>query len=113
MPRCNSKNAKSFKISVENFKSGNVKSLFYICSCKCNDLEKCLYLARNKVPPLEHWFLNDQRSLRVMIIAGRDTLESTKLKKRIKRKEKPSQLEINRNHIQLCEMKPKILKIIH
>ena len=51
--------------SVENFKSSIVKSLFDICSCKCNDLVNCLCPARNKVPPLEHEFLHDQRTFRL------------------------------------------------
>lgn len=53
--------------------------------------------AGRKVPPLEHEFLKDQRSLRVMIIGGRDAIESKKLKKRSKRKEKSLQSELNRS----------------
>lgn len=94
---CNTKNAKSFKTSVETFRSDIVNSLFDICSCKCNDLEKCLCPPPRKVPQLEHEFLNDQRNLRVMIIGGIDAVERNKLEKRNKRNEKSLQSELNRS----------------
>lgn len=87
----NTKNAKSFKASVEKFKFDIVNSLFDICSCKCSNLENCLCVATRKVPKLEHEFLTDQRNLRAMIIGGVDLKESIKVDKRNKRNEKSKQ----------------------
>lgn len=93
---CNTKNAKSFNVSVEKFKS-DIVNLFDICSCKCRDLEKCLCPAFRKVPKLEHAFLKDQKSLRMMIMGSIDAVETKKIEKRIKRKEKSMLSELNRS----------------
>ncbi|GBL83692.1 hypothetical protein AVEN_251942-1, partial [Araneus ventricosus] len=53
--------------------------------------------APRKVPPLENEFLNDQRILRAVIIRGRDALESEKLMKRSKRKERSLHSDLNRS----------------
>uniref|UniRef100_A0A6P7F9D5 Uncharacterized protein LOC114326077 n=1 Tax=Diabrotica virgifera virgifera TaxID=50390 RepID=A0A6P7F9D5_DIAVI len=94
---CNTKNAKSFKVAVEKFRSDIDNSLFDICSCKCSELDKCLCPAPRKVPKLEHAFLTDQRNLRMMIIGGIDQAETKKIEKRNKRKEKSLQSKLSRN----------------
>lgn len=67
------KNVKTYKMSVEMFRSDIISSLFNICSCKCNDLNKSFCTAPRKVPQIEHEFLKDQKNMRVMIIGGTNT----------------------------------------
>lgn len=92
----NTKNSKSFKVSVEKFKS-DIVNLFDICLCKCKDLEKCSCPSIRKVPKVEHAFLTDQRNLRKMIIGGIDLVETKKIEKRNKRQEKSLRSELNTN----------------
>lgn len=93
------KHLKTYKVSVEKFKSNIVNNLFDICSCKC-DLNNCHCPAAKKVPPIEREFLNDQRSIRIMTIGGCDKKQTKKLEKKIERKLKSFQSVINVSHQQ-------------
>ena len=69
---------------LSNFETKCREKLFDIASCKCV-LETCKCTKADKVPKEEQGFLRDQRTIRMMIIAGTDTRTSTKLRQRRER----------------------------
>lgn len=87
--------AKSFHRDFAREKFGIRKSqylartdnLFDICSCQCQEVTKCSCPKEKKIPKLEHTFIQDQRTTRQMAIAGVDKVTTSKLQKRIERKE--------------------------
>lgn len=62
------------------------QKLFDVCSCRCKVLDKCVCEKSRKVPTKEHEFLLDQRGERKLVIGGKDQAETTKIRKREKRK---------------------------
>lgn len=88
-----SKRNENYTLKLQDYKT-ELKSLFDISACKCEDLEKCVCKKDKKVPPNEHVFLLDQRRLREMFIGCVDTKETQKLVNRARRIEQVRQREV-------------------
>lgn len=75
---------------IDEFKK-DASRLFDISKCKCVDMAAgCKCSKQDRVPPNEREFLQDQRGPRRMVIGGIDEKETSRLKKRLARKESQS-----------------------
>lgn len=64
-----SKNHKIFENVRKRFVDKNKNQLFNICTCKCEDSEKCTCPRNRRIPANEREFINDQKSARKMVFA--------------------------------------------
>ena len=78
------KGDREYNGKLQNFEKKYREKLFDIAACKC-DPESCKCPKGQKVPKEEQEFMKDQRTIRMMIIAGTDRITSTTLKKRKER----------------------------
>ena len=78
-------NLPKFKAKLANFESLLIQ-LFDAAACKCHIFDTCRCKKDAKVPKVERAFLNDQRGLRKMIIAGIDPTLTGRLVKKLARR---------------------------
>jgi hypothetical protein len=84
------KDNNNYKKHLEQFRE-DADKLFNISKCKCVDfVMNCKCEKADKVPLNEKKFLEDQRGARKMIIGNIDLVETSKLHKKISRKESES-----------------------
>lgn len=74
------------------FIQAKASKLLDICSCKCVELNECSCTKDRKVPRIEHDFLIDQRTTRVMYIADIDKPTTERMMKHTARKEREREL---------------------
>jgi len=82
-----SKRGDSYELKVKEFKEVTASKLFDIASCKCLTSVSCNCPKDRKIPIDEREFLQDQRTLRHMMIGPIDNPKTKALKRRAQRKE--------------------------
>jgi hypothetical protein len=82
------KNNDKYKTKLQIFERKSRSDLFDIAACKCQEFGACRCDKDRKVPVPEQSFLHDQRTVRLMVIAGVDVSTSKKMRKRLARKTK-------------------------
>lgn len=75
-----------YKQKLHSFRTDSRGKLFDIAACKCMGLKKCSCDKDRKVPLTEQKFLDDQRTMRLMVISSVDQSASQQLNKKLKRK---------------------------
>ena len=71
----------------------SLNSLFDIAGCQCEDMSKCTCDKEMKVPQRERDFLTDQRSTRLMQIAGVDKKVTAMMARKTSRQERMAERE--------------------
>ena len=82
-----SKRGDSYKLKVKEFTDMTTDKLFDIASCKCLDSASCKCSKDRKVPMDEREFLQDQRTVRHMMIGSIDRPKTRTLKLRAQRRD--------------------------
>ena len=70
-----------YKGNIQNFVNSSL-ALFDVCTCKCQDISKCICEKNRKIPKNEEKFLLDQRSEQLLVIGRVDKTETKHLQKK-------------------------------